>query len=67
MGTEFTEFSLLDVYAKTNPNKITQKYGCELLVKVDFSKDTDGQMHQSRNVEKNPDYVPLSVNPEEEE
>ena len=34
MGEEFKGFSLLDVYAKTNPNKITQKYGQELIVNV---------------------------------
>ena len=34
MGTEFIGFSLLDVYAKSNPNKIAYKFGGELLVKV---------------------------------
>ena len=67
MGTEFTGFSLLDVYAKTNPNKITQKYGTELIVKVDFSTDADGQVHQSRKVEKNSDYEPPAANPDEDE
>jgi len=38
MGIEFEGFSLLDVYAKTNPNKITQKYGSQLIVK--FSADS---------------------------
>ena len=34
MGDEFSGFSLLDVYAKSNPNKITQKFGDELIITV---------------------------------
>ena len=66
MGVEFTDFSLLDVYAKTNPNKITLKYGKELVVKVDHSKDSDGDSHLSRKVEKAADFVAPCINPEED-
>ena len=41
MGVEFEGFSLLDVYAKTNPNKITAKYGAELVCTVKFTTDDD--------------------------
>jgi hypothetical protein len=40
MGVEFTGFSLLDVYAKQNPNKISQKFGQELIVKVQLPKSS---------------------------
>ena len=66
MGVEFTGFSLLDVYAKSNPNKIVQKFGKEILVKVDYSKDSDGELHLSRNVEKASDFIAPDVNPEED-
>ena len=60
MGTEFTGFSLLDVYAKSNPNKILNKYGDEVLVTVKFAFDIDDQcatdVRQDRTVLKNPDY-----------
>ena len=56
MGTEFTGFSLLDVYAKSNPNKITLKYGNELQVKVTFSKNEDDLLNLERQVTKNTEY-----------
>ena len=67
MGIEFTGFSLLDVYAKTNPNKITQKYGSELLAKVTFEATEDSDhVHSTRVVEKNPDFTAPELNPEED-
>jgi|688.fasta_scaffold1029966_2 hypothetical protein len=44
MGIEFDDFNLLDVYAKTNINKISQKYGGQFTVSFPFTdlKFTDG-------------------------
>ena len=52
MGDEFTGFSLLDVYAKTNPNKITQKFGDELIITVNCKQGENVKL--KRTVTKNP-------------
>ena len=57
MGVEFTGFNLLDVYAKTNPNKIHNKYGKEFIVKVNFSTpEGEDQPRIERHVLKNTDF-----------
>jgi hypothetical protein len=38
MGSEFDDFNLLDVYAKTNTNKIAQKYGQQFTVSLPYDK-----------------------------
>ena len=66
MGIEFTGFSLTDVYAKTNPHKIQQKYGAELIITVNFAM-RDGQLELSRRkVSKNAEYKAPAHNEEEE-
>lgn len=66
MGTEFTGFSLLDVYAKSNPNKITLKYGNELQIKVHFSQNEDNQLNLDRQVTKNSEFSAPETNADED-
>ena len=39
MGVEFNDFNLLDVYAKTNTNKISQKYGGQFTCVIPYDKN----------------------------
>lgn len=48
MGVEFDDFNLLDVYAKTNTNKISQKYGGQFTVIIPFDKNL--KLVESRQV-----------------
>ena len=59
MGVEFENMKLTDVYIKSNPNKISQKYGQQLLItrKVDS---------QERTISLNPDYKEPVIKPEDE-
>ena len=66
MGTEFRGFSLLDVYAKSNPNKITLKYGNELQIKVHFSQNEDNQLSLDRRVTKNSEFSAPETNADED-
>ena len=65
MGTEFVGFSLLDVYAKSNPNKIAQKFGGELVITVK-SQLVDEKLHLERTIAKNPEFAAPAANPEED-
>ena len=65
MGVEFDDFNLLDVYAKTNTNKISQKYGGQLTVVIPYDKNlklTDG----SRTVVFTKGWVEPKSNSEED-
>lgn len=37
MGVEYEDIKLVDVYNKTNPHKVKEKYGKMLIVRVDFN------------------------------
>jgi hypothetical protein len=66
MGIEFDDFNLLDVYAKTNTNKISQKYGGQLTVVIPYDKNlklTDG----SRTVVFTKGWVEPKSNSEEDQ
>lgn len=62
MGVEFDDIKLTDVYIKSNMHKISQKYGQQFLVKVDFNKDLD----EYREITANPDYKESKIKPEDE-
>lgn len=61
MGVEFEGFKLVDVYIKSNPHKISQKYGQQFIFSVDSA--TDGK----RTIKPNPDYKEPVIKPEDEE
>ena len=62
MGVEYQDIKLTDVYIKSNPHKISQKYGQQFLCNVDFEKSVNNY----RLISKNPNYVAPKVKPEEE-
>ena len=65
MGLEFEDFSLLDVYAKTNPHKIAQKFGQEFVITVTYAAGETQKI--SRKITKNPDYKPVERNAEDDD
>ena len=62
MGQEFEGFALTDVYLKSYPHRVKQKYGQQFNIMTDFSLPID----EYRSVEFNPKYEPPKVKPESE-
>ena len=64
MGIEYDGVRLTEIYNKANPNKVSQKYGRAILVKLAVTYD--GSPTVKRIISWNPDYKPVQTTPEEE-
>lgn len=65
MGIEYDNVKLTDIYCKANPNKISQKYGRAILVKLAVTHEGDPTV--KRMINWNPDFKPVHTTPEEEQ
>ena len=41
MGIEYEGIKLIDVYTKSNPHKVSQKYGKQLIMTLRFNHDKE--------------------------
>eukprot|EP00347_Sterkiella_histriomuscorum_P011359 403372754 len=64
MGLEYDGIKLVDIYTKSNPNKVNQKYGKQLIMRLVFNQENQPTL--LRVVSQNPDYIPPEIAPEDE-
>ncbi|CDW91361.1 UNKNOWN [Stylonychia lemnae] len=64
MGVEYEGIKLIDIYTKSNPNKVAQKYGKQLIINLLFNYENKATI--KRLVKINSDYRPPQI-PQEDE
>jgi hypothetical protein len=65
MGKEYEGVRLTELYCKANPNKVSQRYGRALIMRLGINHE--GEPCAKRYVEWNKDYTPPEVKPEEDQ
>ena len=65
MGVEYEGIKLVDIYNKSNPNKVSQKYGKQFIIEIVFN--FEGEPIARREIKMNQLYKQPEIVPEDEQ